>query len=97
VVKRKPCRLRCGRSVDVFTEQGHLVQLDIEPPLITVDLSQAQYRNRIYEYHGPRVGWAIKFLPQRGWRELRLLHDCAETQPQQQHQHKRQRQKERKR
>jgi hypothetical protein len=76
VVKRRPCRFRCGRSVDVYTEDGRVIQLDTEPPAGTVDL--VPVRDRLYEYLGPRIGWAPKFIPERGWRELRLLHECAD-------------------
>lgn len=74
-VKRRACRFHCGRTVDVYTEHGRVIQLDTESPAVTVDL--ATVRDRLYEYHGPRVGWAPKFLPERGWRELRLLHECG--------------------
>lgn len=73
-VKRKRCRC-CGAHVDEFTEPyGRVVRLDIAPPSVDVDLSAD--RDRLYEYHGPRVGWTPKFLPERGWRELRLVHEC---------------------
>ncbi|SEF34353.1 hypothetical protein SAMN05421837_107334 [Amycolatopsis pretoriensis] len=78
VVKRRPCRFGCGRSVDVFTENHRVIQLDTEPPAVTVDLTTVHLR--IYEYRGPRIGWVPKFLPERGWRELRLLHECAAEQ-----------------
>lgn len=74
-VKRKPCRFGCGQSVDTYTEQGRRIQLDTTPPAVTVDLKTV--RPRLYEYRGPRIGWVPKFLAERGWREIRLLHDCT--------------------
>jgi hypothetical protein len=81
VVKRKPCRFKCGRHVDVFTEDGRIIQLDTEPPAVTADLSTV--RLRLYEFRGPHVGWVPKFLPERSWRELRLLHECSAEQQKQ--------------
>lgn len=78
VVKRKPCRFRCGQSVDVFTDPttGRVVQLNTTPPPVGLRLTVAD-RGRVYEYRGPRVGWVSKWDPSdRTWRELRLCHAC---------------------
>ena len=75
-VKRKPCPFGCGAHVDEFREpHGLLVRLDVRPPSVDLDLSTVD-PIRLYQYHGPRIGWAPKFLPERGWRELRLVHEC---------------------
>lgn len=90
-VTRRPCKFGCGRHVDEFrTEWGQPVSLDTQPPPVTYDLAESQYRHRIYEYRGPYIGWCHKFSPERGWRELRLAHECAE-QHQKQHQNKKER------
>lgn len=75
-VKRKPCRFKCGQHVDTFTEShGYVVQLDMTPPSVDVDL--AATTRAIYEFRGPRIGWVPKFTPERGWREIRLVHECT--------------------
>jgi hypothetical protein len=55
------------------------IQLDVKPPSVDIDLHAV--RERLYEFLGPRIGWAPKFLPERGWRELRLLHECESSPP----------------
>jgi hypothetical protein len=50
------------------------VWLDATPPSVDIDLMTVV--ERLYEYHGPNVGWCSKTLPIRGWRELRLIHVC---------------------
>lgn len=78
VVKRRPCRFRCGASVDVFKnpETGQVVQLDTEPAPVSRRLTNLD-RGTVYEYRGPRIGWVSKWDPaNRTWRELRLAHRC---------------------
>lgn len=80
-LRRRPCRLRCGAHVDTFTTHyGRPVALDTEPPPIDRDLSGM--RGRVFEYHGPYIGWVSKTDPShRTWRELRTVHECANPTP----------------
>lgn len=78
-VKRRPCRFRCGSTVDTFKDPdtGRIVQLATEPAPAGLRLTVAD-RGRVWEYRGPRIGWVSKWDPSdRTWRELRLVHDCC--------------------
>lgn len=80
-LKRRWCRFKCGVHVDALkTEHGLVVQLETGPPPIDRNLSGMH--DRVYEYRGPRVGWVPKFDPSnRTWRELRIVHECANHTP----------------
>lgn len=80
-VTRTTCRYRCGTNVDAFvdTETGLIRQLNTEPVPITWDLKHPSIRRRLWEHRGDVIGWCQMWQPTRGWREVRLAHQCENT------------------
>lgn len=77
---RKECRW-CGAKVDEFFDEETGLRRHLEPdPLpITVDITAPEWRHRIWQDMGERLGWAPKFTPAgRNWRELRAEHSCPD-------------------
>lgn len=79
-IVRRRCHDGCGADVDSFRDDINLIrQLDIEPVPIDLNLSQDEYRARLWEWRGPRVGWVRRFIPSRSHHPLRLEHECRYT------------------
>lgn len=75
------CRYGCGATVTIFTDDatGILVQLDATPPSVTTNLTDPDYRDRLWEFRGQHLGWVTAFQGQRTWRPCLIEHDCAHT------------------
>lgn len=77
-LRRSRCR-DCGAEVDTVTaEYGLDVHLNTTPPPITVDITAPEYRHRVWQYLGPRIGWRHMAFPARTWREIRTTHRCGQ-------------------
>jgi hypothetical protein len=60
-------------DVDVFSWSVLLEDHDLP---ITADLPGLTRQYRIWEDHGPRLGWTPKYTTDRNWRPIRATHLC---------------------
>lgn len=76
--KRIPCKWGCGDQVDTFVDDyGLRNYLNVHQPSAQLDLTRPEYRYKVWEYRGHRIGWCLQNLtPRRTWREIRLKHEC---------------------
>lgn len=68
----------CGTPTIKFRiKVGFIVHLEDHDIPINVDLNHPGVRHRVWNYLGPRLGWAPQYSPVRSWQPLRLQHECA--------------------
>jgi hypothetical protein len=81
------CQWGCGAQVLAFRSDDdigpHHTQVDTTNVVITADLTHPDIRDRLWEYHGPRIGWVHLHAGEGGvarshW-PLRIEHDCPDT------------------
>lgn len=63
-------------DVDIFTWSIRLQGNDLP---ITADLQQLAREFRVWEDHGPRLGWTQKYTAERSWRPIRATHICVDS------------------
>lgn len=78
--RNQPCR-DCGEPVlefdiDIFSWSIRLQDHDL-PINGRFDDLLAEYR--LWEFHGPHLGWSPKYGGQRTWRPLRATHICPDS------------------
>ncbi|MDP9144412.1 MAG: hypothetical protein M3N43_06910 [Actinomycetota bacterium] len=74
----EPGTCPCGTPVLEFDiHAGFHVRLEDHDLPITVDITAADVRHRLWQHLGPRLGWAPQFSATRSWRPLRIQHECA--------------------
>lgn len=67
----------CNADVLTFTDtHGRPVRLDDHDLPMTVDTFHPSVRHRLWNYLGPRLGWAPQFSPARSWQPMRIEHRC---------------------